>query len=415
MANYDYYSEAGPSTSNQSEDGTQVFNLSKHEVLIFNGRNIRIDVERGVNSNNSSENTFKRKPSGIVRRTHFRRATLSHLLLLLSITAPLFSKVEATFPTNSPDGTVITRPAKLTQGCPAELFHLSRSFRHFPSMCRNHAPLAIVAYEGLHDAMEHCREQMRFQVWDCAIPGTVLNEPTLLRFGYRETAYLWAMSAAGAAWGVAQACAQGWLEECKCVTTPIPPPSEWEWAGCSYGVQYGVTTSRKLLTRSASAKSPLRRLEKHNLKAGRLAVKKTLISSCKCHGVSGSCQQRTCWKKTADLGSISRHLTEKYSRAKQVLNDFQKAKSSDLIYTEESPNSCSQLQYEVHQKRSLPRICNWRNETISRGSCATLCCGRGYSVSHEVVAYKCDCKFIWCCKLECNDCLQHRWVSTCNN
>lgn len=73
MANYDYYSEAGPSTSNQSEDGTQVFNLSKHEVLIFNGRNIRIDVERGVNSNNSSENTFKRKPSGIVRRTHFRR------------------------------------------------------------------------------------------------------------------------------------------------------------------------------------------------------------------------------------------------------------------------------------------------------------------------------------------------------
>lgn len=51
------------------------------------------------------------------------------------------------------------------------------------------------------------------------------------------------------------------------------------------------------------------------------------------------------------------------------------------IYTEESPNSCSQLQYEVHQKRSLPRICNWRNETISRGSCATLCCGRGYSVS----------------------------------
>ncbi|KAI1729697.1 wnt family domain-containing protein [Ditylenchus destructor] len=379
----------------------------------------------------------------------YKRPTLSHLILLLSITALLFSKVEATFPTNSPDGTVITRPAKLTQGCPAELFHLSRSFRHFPSMCRNHAPLAIVAYEGLQDAMEHCREQMRFQVWDCAIPGTPNSTgnrqkwsfPTHLfpvELGYRETAYLWAMSAAGAAWGVAQACAQGWLEECKCVTTPIapqnppymmhgatphpksmlsnqPPPSEWEWAGCSYGVQYGVTTSRKLLTRSASAKSPLRRLEKHNLKAGRLAVKKTLISSCKCHGVSGSCQQRTCWKKTADFGSISRHLTEKYSRAKQVLNDFQKAKSSDLIYTEESPNSCSQLQYEVHQKRSLPRICNWRNETISRGSCTTLCCGRGYSVSHEVVAYKCDCKFIWCCKLECNDCLQHRWVSTCNN
>lgn len=37
-----------------------------------------------------------------------------------------------------------------------------------------------------------------------------------------------------------------------------------------------------------------------------------------------------------------------------------------------------------------------------------------FQVSHEVISYKCDCKFVWCCKLECSDCLQHRWVSTCN-
>lgn len=34
--------------------------------------------------------------------------------------------------------------------------------------------------------------------------------------GYPESAYLWALSSAGAAWGVATACAQGWLQECKC-------------------------------------------------------------------------------------------------------------------------------------------------------------------------------------------------------
>uniref|UniRef100_A0AC34QVI7 Protein Wnt n=1 Tax=Panagrolaimus sp. JU765 TaxID=591449 RepID=A0AC34QVI7_9BILA len=156
-------------------------------------------------------------------------------------------------------------------------------------------------------------------------------------------------------------------------------------------------------------------VEKHNLKAGRLAVKKTLISSCKCHGVSGSCQQKTCWKKTSDMKAIAEHLAEKYKRAKRVTPDKAKLKNAELIYLEPTPDNCApQLEYQMQQRRSLPRICNWRNETHSEGDCGALCCGKGYKVSHEVISYKCDCKFVWCCKLECNDCLQHRWVSTCN-
>lgn len=93
--------------------------------------------------------------------------------------------------------------------------------------------------------------------------------------------------------------------------------------------------SRKLLTKPTVVKTPLRTVEKHNLKAGRLvcglfytkgsliliqAVKKTLISSCRCHGVSGSCQQRTCWKKTANLDHISQYLVEKFD----ILRRFSK-------------------------------------------------------------------------------------------
>uniref|UniRef100_A0A1I7XZ16 Protein Wnt n=1 Tax=Steinernema glaseri TaxID=37863 RepID=A0A1I7XZ16_9BILA len=302
-------------------------------------------------------------------------------------------------------------PDKLAQGCSPELLHL-RSYRHFYQLCRQQPALAVSAYEGILEAMEQCREQMRFQPWDCSQPGTILHEPGVLKYGYRESAYLWAMSSAGAAWGVATACAQGWLDECKCVGDDTTGPRGWEWGGCSYGVQYGITTSRKLLTRQGLAKSPLKKLEKHNLKAGRIAVKKTLISSCKCHGVSGSCQQRTCWKKPAHLSEISNHLTEKYKRAKQIL-DSTKAKNADLIYLEKSPDVCSVQHKHLMQRRALPRICNWRNETHSQGNCNKLCCGKGFHVSHEVTSYKCDCKFIWCCKLECNDCLQHQWVSTC--
>uniref|UniRef100_A0AC34G0H4 Protein Wnt n=1 Tax=Panagrolaimus sp. ES5 TaxID=591445 RepID=A0AC34G0H4_9BILA len=249
-------------------------------------------------------------------------------------------------------------------------------------MCRLQPPLAVVAYEGILDAMQHCKDQMRFQTWDCSQPGTILHEPTILRYGYRESAYLLAMSSAGAAWGVATACAQGWLEECRCVQTKDPKaPDNWEWGGCSYGVQFGIAASRKLLTRTGSSRSPLRRVEKHNLKAGRLAVKKTLISSCKCHGVSGSCQQKTCWKKTSDMKAISEYLTEKYKRAKRVLIENPKMKNAELIYLEPTPDSCApQLEYQMQQRRSLPRICNWRNETHSEGDCSTLCCGKGYKV-----------------------------------
>lgn len=109
------------------------------------------------------------------------------------------------------------------------------------------------------------------------------------------------MSSAGAAWGVATACAQGWLDECKCASPKntqyytqqrdffgtdtsnfliasqkAEPILDWEWSGCSYGVQYGVVTSRKLLTRTSASltdqtdRGILTKLEKHNLKVGRL-------------------------------------------------------------------------------------------------------------------------------------------------
>ncbi|KHN88521.1 Abnormal cell lineage protein 44 [Toxocara canis] len=295
-------------------------------------------------------------------------------------------------------------PEKLTQGCSPELLHL-RSYRHFHVLCRTQPAIAVAAYEGIQDSMAACREHMRFQPWDCSQVSTVLHEPPILRLGTRETAYLWAMSSAGAAWGVSTACAQGWLAECAC-NGRDNAKENWEWGGCSYGVQFGIVTSRKLLTRSTSSRSPLRKLEKHNLKAGRLAVKKTLISSCKCHGVSGSCDQKTCWKKTADLASIAKHITNKMYKAKRLVEENPHAKNAELVFVEESPDPCVTT-------RTTNRVCNWRNETSSVGDCALLCCGHAFKVSHELISYQCDCQFVWCCHLKCNTCLRHRWVSTC--
>ncbi|VDN58379.1 unnamed protein product [Dracunculus medinensis] len=258
---------------------------------------------------------------------------------------------------------------KLSQGCSPELLHL-RSYRHFHLLCRTQPSIAVAAYEGMQDIMNECREKMRFEPWDCSQINTVLQDPPVLRMGTKEAAYLWALSSAGAAWGISMACAQGWLQDCAC-NTHDHVKQNWEWDGCSYGVQFGIVTSRKLLTRSAPTRSPIRKLEKHNLKAGRIAIKKTLVSSCKCHGVSGSCDQKTCWKKAAELPIIVKHLTNKLRRARRVSDEKTRAKNAELIFMEDSPDPCLTT-------RTTNRVCNWRNETNSMGDCSVLCCGQGF-------------------------------------
>ncbi|CAI5438814.1 unnamed protein product [Caenorhabditis angaria] len=294
------------------------------------------------------------------------------------------------------------KPYLFSQGCPSDLLH-SRALRSIHLACENHSSTVISAFEGIQEGLKHCTNRLRFQQWDCSEAGNIMHDPPLLRSGYRESALIWALSSASAAWGVATACAQGWIDDCACNNQ-----NEYEFGGCTHGVQHGITASRKLLTKIGPASNNLlRRIEKHNLKAGRLAIKKTLISSCKCHGVSGSCQQKTCWKRTAQLEHITDYLVEKYTKAK-VYSESSSAKTTDLIYLESSPDICK-------EKSVGGRVCAWRNETHTQGNCDKLCCGNGFSIRHEVVRVKCDCEFVWCCNLICKDCIQHRWISTCNS
>ncbi|GMT28411.1 hypothetical protein PFISCL1PPCAC_19708 [Pristionchus fissidentatus] len=328
----------------------------------------------------------------------YSRRSLLVVLIMVSVCTGM-SPPPLPIPTRPPI------PTKLLQGCP-NLLLLSRFFGHIRVQCRTNPSTAISAYEGMKDAMNECSNRMRFLPWDCSQTEDIMHDPLLLKYGYKESALVWALSSAGAAWGVATACAQGWLSDCECAKEFEEATKNWQWGGCSAGVQHGIATSRKMLTRtSGGPNSALRKLEKHNLKAGRLAVKKTLISLCKCHGVSGSCQQKTCWKQPASMTTITKHLIDKYHKAKVMVDDG-KLRNNDLLFIEASPDHCA-------IKGDKSRVCGWRNETHAQGDCGRLCCGRGFNITHQVNRYKCDCKFVWCCQLQCNECMQHRWVSTC--
>lgn len=47
--------------------------------------------------------------------------------------------------------------------------------------------------------------------------------------------------------------------------------------------------------------SPRARMNKHNNDVGRIVVEQSIVPKCKCHGISGACQYRTCWKELPPL------------------------------------------------------------------------------------------------------------------
>ncbi|KAG7269158.1 hypothetical protein CRUP_002855 [Coryphaenoides rupestris] len=45
--------------------------------------------------------------------------------------------------------------------------------------------------------------------------------------------------------------------------------------------------------------------------------------------------------------------------------------------------------------------------------CEVMCCGRGYDTTRVQRVTKCECKFRWCCAVECRDCEDTVDVHTC--
>ena len=79
----------------------------------------------------------------------------------------------------------------------------------------------------------------------------------------------------------------------------------WKWGGCSHNVRFGETVARQFLETGEEGGGALAGLASlHNSQAGRLAVRKTLRTLCKCHGVSGSCATQTCWRQIPQFQQV---------------------------------------------------------------------------------------------------------------
>lgn len=165
---------------------------------------------------------------------------------------------------------------------------------------------------------------------------------------------------------------------------------------------------------------------------------------CKCHGLSGSCEQKTCWRSVPYLRVVSRALKEKYRYAIMVdqsnlvnrglkkrsnnkpfkkrkprnrlaqwippKNKTKKSLKRELLFYEKSPNFCESAP-SLDYWGTTGRVCN--RSTFEQESCSTMCCGRGYNQIMQRTTQACNCTFHWCCEVQCKTCVVEEWISIC--
>lgn len=152
------------------------------------------------------------------------------------------------------------------------------------------------------------------------------------------------------------------------------------------------------------------------------AVKSFMRQECKCHGLSGSCTLKTCWKKMAPFREVGIRLKEKFDGAIRVIisNDgrniipdgitIKPPSKHDLVYSDPSPDFCKKSRPEG-SLGTKGRECEANSMAV--GGCDLLCCGRGYSKTTVELRENCKCRFLWCCEVICDTCERTKIVHTC--
>lgn len=290
---------------------------------------------------------------------------------------------------------------------------------------------------GARMGLAECHYQFKYERWNCST--TAQNHSivdTIIQIGTKETAFIYSITSAGVAHAITETCSAGNLTDCSCDTSHKGKLEQegWKWGGCSDNIDYGIwfaetfvdaqdrvkvaAAAAEVTSSSASApgttKDVRALMNLHNNEVGRKVLSSLMKTKCRCHGISGSCGVRTCWRSLPHFRDVGETLKKKYensveisSKSEQVLRRREKRKrrepiaDTELVYVDRSPNYCRQ---DIERGILGTRGRECRRGTYGPEGCESLCCGRGYNMEEIRYLERCHCRFIWCCEVKCKTC-----------
>nr|CAD7570494.1 unnamed protein product [Timema californicum] len=298
-------------------------------------------------------------------------------------------------------------------------------------ICKKEPALLKEISKGVSQGSKECQYQFRSRRWNCTTVRRSLKK--VLMRDTRETGFVNAITAAGVTYAVTRACTMGDLVECSRSRLGSMSPEhaaitnaadgDWEWGGCGDNVNFGYRKSKDFMDAPYRRRSDIKTLVRlHNNDAGRLAVKSFMRTECKCHGLSGSCTLRTCWRKMPPFRDVGNRLKERFDGAAKVIpsNDghsfipegptIKPPGRGDLVYSEDSPDFCK-ANRKTGSLGTQGRQCNATSPGVE--GCELLCCGRGFDTRQVREKFNCKCRFKWCCEVTCSTCTEKRAINTC--
>jgi len=287
---------------------------------------------------------------------------------------------------------------------------------------------------GARNGISECQFQFRHNKWNCStvedstVFGPILSIPS------KEAAFANAVASAGVVHSISRGCRDGQLASCGCSESKRPNDlkKEWIWGGCGDNIHYGYKFAKNFIDIREREKDLVERggndhgrqlMNLHNNEAGRRAVIQNMKVTCKCHGVSGSCSLITCWQQLAPFRKVGDHLQDKYGDATRVkttrsgrLRVRRKASNipiptaNDLVFLHRSPNYCHHND-TIGSLGTHGRVC--KKDSKGPDGCVAMCCDRGFETIQTKIKERCQCKFHWCCYVECKTCVKDVELTVC--
>lgn len=311
---------------------------------------------------------------------------------------------------------------------------------------------------GLKEVLRECSELYKYEPWNCphGLFLDVLRRKQLP--ANKESGLVRAFTAASIVLAITRQCESGSGISCECNLDHLRPPvinsdfeeakfgkeitfmrnrteeeqisKQFAWQGCDDRLLIAFDVARMYLDSQEVDMDPAimdpttKLINSHNYKAGRLAIKRNAKRICKCHGMSGTCQLLSCWIGLPSLRQVGDYLRRQHRTAikvgapsasetdpVQLGKELSRTKPTKLVFVDPSPDYC----YENTQagiNGTLGRYCKPGQQ---QNSCDRLCTRCGYRIKRETIQVErqCDCRFKYCCTVECKKCLTNEVVYKC--